>query len=130
MTPHQYAEIQAVAHDLRKFGLMRSANRLEALLGEVNDERPCPVQSNDGVRAIPWGLAEMLYAGYASEGHGSQSLERMADRGGFGRRELGALAVDAYGSMHGGHERPGRLPRWPLLDLYDMARTNLQGSEH
>lgn len=118
MPPHAQAEIEAVARDLETFGMRRNAARLRALLGPLpDDERPCPVQSNDGVRAIPWGLAELLYPAY---GH-DQTLERLAERGGFGRRELGALAVDAYDSMSG-HERPGRLKRWPLLDLYDMAR--------
>jgi hypothetical protein len=92
---------------------------VRSLLGEQpDDERPCPVQSRDGVRAIPWGLAEILYPAY---GH-RQTLERMAERGGFGRMELGALAVDGYDSMGNSGERPGHLPRWPLLDLYDMAR--------
>lgn len=39
--------------------------------------------------AIPWGLAEILYPAY---GH-DQSLERLAERGGFGRGELGQSAA-------------------------------------
>ena len=37
---------------------------------------------------IPWWLAEEAYAYYASRYGTSQSLERLAERGGFGREEL------------------------------------------
>lgn len=121
MTPREQAEIEAVARDLDRFGLKRNAARLRALVGEQpDDERPCPVQDGSHhVRAIPWGLAEILYPAY---GH-NQSLERMAERGGFGRGEIGQLAVDAYGGERAYQSR-GRLERWPLLDLYDMAVRN------
>jgi len=114
MNPSVEAEIESVARELDKYNLRRNAARLRALLGELpDDERPCPIQDDTRRnRAIPWGLAEILYPAY---GH-DQSLERMAERGGFGRKELGMLAVDAYGP------RP-QLKRWPILDLYDMARS-------
>lgn len=115
MTPLEQAEILAVADELDRFSMGRSAGRLRALLRQVDDERPCPIQDREAgtlaLRAIPWGLAEILHPAY---GHG-QTLERLAERGGFGRKELGMLAVDAYGP------RP-RLRRMPLLDLYEMAR--------
>lgn len=122
LPPSVQAELEAVAHELEKFGMRRNANRLRALLGDLpDDERPCPVQSRDDVRAIPWGLAQILYPAY---GH-DQTLERMAERGGFGRMEIGALVVDGYGALGGGGDRgQRRLARWPLLDLYDMARRN------
>ena len=117
LPPRVQAEIEAVARDLEKFAMRRTAVRLRALLGDLpDDERPCPVQDHEAgnqLHAIPWGLAEILYPAY---GHG-QSLERLAERGGFGRGELGMLAADCYG----GRTRP-RLARPPLLDLYDMAR--------
>jgi len=37
---------------------------------------------------IPWWLAEIAWAEYARQGHGSQSCERINQRGGFGRHEL------------------------------------------
>lgn len=119
MSPREQAEILAVAAGLDRFGMTGSAARLRALLGDPSDdERPCLVQDSSGkVSAIPWGLAEILYPAY---GH-TQSLERLHERGGFGRGELGALAVDAYGG-ESALRRAGRLPRWPLLDLYDMAK--------
>jgi hypothetical protein len=83
------------------------------------------MQDNAGsMQAIPWGLAERLYAVYAADGHGSQSLERLAERGGFGRGELGMLAVGTYGSGRGVVR--GYADRMPLLDLYVAAkgRTN------
>lgn len=116
MTPHEQSEILAVAADLDRFEMRRSAKRLRALLTPVDDERPCPIQDRSGqTRAIPWGLAEILYPAY---GHG-QTLDGLAERGGFGRGELGMLAADCYSNPDG--TRP-RLRRMPLLDLYDMAR--------
>lgn len=113
MTPAEQMEVEAVARDLDRFGLKRNAARLRALLGALpDDERPCPVQDDQRrVRAIPWGLAEILYPAYGS----GQSLEELARRGGFGRMELGRLAVDSY------TDKVPRIARWPLLDLYDMA---------
>lgn len=44
---------------------------------------------------IPWWLAEIAYAEYSRRYGCSQSLERMAERGGFGREELLALLSPA-----------------------------------
>lgn len=116
MTPHEQAEILGVAEGLDRFEMKRSSARLRALLAPVEDERPCPIQDHSGqTRAIPWGLAEILYPAYGS----GQTLEELANRGGFERAELGLLAADCYISPDG--RRP-RLRRMPLLDLYDMAR--------
>lgn len=40
--------------------------------------------------SIPWWLAEIAYKAYVKEFGGSsvQTLERLAERGGFGRKEL------------------------------------------
>lgn len=111
-------EIERIAGDVEAFGLTRSAARLRELLGELpDDERPCPIQDSSGqTRAIPWGLAEILYPAY---GHG-QTLERLAQRGGFSRAELGMLAADCYSGTPD-RARP-RLRRMPLLDLYDLTK--------
>lgn len=45
---------------------------------------------------IPWALAEIAYKAYAKDGHGSQSLERLAERGGFGWNELLACLRGSY----------------------------------
>lgn len=37
---------------------------------------------------IPWWLAEIAYKHYVELFGGNQSLERLAERGGFGREEL------------------------------------------
>lgn len=37
---------------------------------------------------IPWWLAEIAYEQYVQEFGDSQSLKRLAERGGFGRKEL------------------------------------------
>lgn len=66
------------------------------------------------MRAIPWGLHEMLWRIYADHGHGDQTAERVAERGGFSRKELGGLAVGLYTG--------GRGRTIPLLDLYRDSR--------
>jgi hypothetical protein len=114
MTPFEQGEIEAVARNLDALSLRSSAARLRALVGTPADpERICPVQDRSKRRpkAIPWGLAEILYPAY---GH-AQTLEQLSTRGGFGWRELGNLAADDYTP-----DRP-RLVRPPLLDLYEMA---------
>jgi len=67
------------------------------------DTRPFPIQAATPYRAktgqvvypkrsfIPWWLAEEAYRHYVNIFGSSQSLERIAKRGGFGRAELLAL---------------------------------------
>lgn len=53
------------------------------------DIRPFPVHElgePDGF--IPWWLAEIAYEAYVKEAGNSQSLQRICERGGFGRKEL------------------------------------------
>ncbi len=63
-------------------------------VSDLDDNRPFPVQREGrGKEActIPWWLAEVVYAGYSAQSPQSaklQSLERMAERGGFGREEV------------------------------------------
>jgi len=65
-----------------------------------DDTRPFPIQAgcsyrNDEGRLIypqksfiPWWLAEEAYKYYRAQYGTQQSLERLAERGGFGREEL------------------------------------------
>jgi hypothetical protein len=59
----------------------------------MNDNRLFPIQGGIEGRqqfapsAIPWWLAEIAYEYYKLRWPG-QTLERIAERGGFGRREL------------------------------------------
>lgn len=65
-----------------------------------NSHRPFPIQAGKPYRdddfgmvysqrsAIPWWLAEVAYKSYKRRYGNSQSLERLAERGGFGRKEL------------------------------------------
>jgi hypothetical protein len=78
---------------------------------EADDCRPFPVQGEyetaDGVRlrrrlpasSIPWWLAEEAYAQYARHYGTSQSIERMAERGGFSRWELLDLLAGGNGML-------------------------------
>lgn len=51
-------------------------------------EKRFPIQHGG---SVPWWAAERAYEGYAAAGHGDQSLERLAQRGGFGVGEFGVL---------------------------------------
>lgn len=64
----------------------------------MDTNRPFPIQGDEGSPGgwIPWWLAEIAYASYVAEGHGDQSLERLAQRGGFGWIELGRLLSGTY----------------------------------
>lgn len=60
----------------------------------MNDNRPFRIQSEYSKwgraesSTIPWWLAEVAYAEYAKRYGTRQSLERLNERGGFGREEL------------------------------------------
>jgi len=66
----------------------------------MDDTRPFPIQAEGYHRddegriihsrssAIPWWLAEIAYEEYSRVYSNGQSLERLAERGGFGRTEL------------------------------------------
>lgn len=63
----------------------------------TNDNRPFPIQGEYSNASpwgkvsrctIPWWLAEEAYKEYSKHYGTSQSLERLAERGGFGRQEL------------------------------------------
>ena len=54
----------------------------------MSDIRPFPIQQGG---TVPWWLAEIAYEHYASLFGRGQSLERLAQRKGFGREELVGL---------------------------------------
>ena len=41
---------------------------------------------------VPWPVAELAYAAYSARHGHDQSLDRLAERGGFGHGEMDALA--------------------------------------
>jgi len=53
--------------------------------------KPFPMQ---GGPSIPWDLAENIYAAYAALFGTAQSIERMAQRGGFGWAEVETIGKD------------------------------------
>lgn len=59
----------------------------------MSDTRQFPIQCEYGKARsfIPWWLAEIAYENYSARYGTRQSLERLAQRGGFGRDELVAL---------------------------------------
>ena len=116
-------DVLAVADEIERLGHPKCAARLRLAAVDGDDpERTAPVQEPSGgeVSRIPWGLHALLWTAY---GH-DQTAERLAERGGFGRAELGWLAVGMYGSAGGErHRRADRnfVRSYPLLDLYRVA---------
>lgn len=73
---------------------------------KTNDSRPFPLQGGSRIEwqypikkvgrsivnyprsTIPWWLAEIAYEVYSKKYGKSQSLDRLAERGGFGREEF------------------------------------------
>jgi len=75
-----------------------------ALAAEKDSGRRFPMQ---GGPSIPWSLAKAIYAGYSSKYGEGQSLERLAERGGFGWAEVeifykenGEIIDAAIGAKH------------------------------
>lgn len=111
-----------IARQLDSLGMRKSAAGIRAAVEVAPDERVAPVQNGGGtvpLSAIPWGLYERLWRIYDDHGHGSQSAERLAERGGFSRSELGMLAIGDYGTQ--GMRSGPRGRTIPLLDLYREA---------
>ena len=80
-------------------------------------ERLAPVQScraaNKPAGTVPWSLHCKAWEAYAAAGHGGQSAERIAERGGFSYREIQCcLAGDYHGDHNGQYpEIEGWKPR-------------------
>lgn len=60
----------------------------------------CPVQREEH-SVLPRELVEEAYREYAAQGHGSQSLERLNERGGFGVGEVLMLLYDRINRLQG-----------------------------
>ena len=61
------------------------------------ENRLFPIQTERGAkphpRQIPWSVAELAYSVYSAK-HKGQSLERLAERGGFGPGEMDVFLPD------------------------------------
>lgn len=116
-------EVLRIADLLESRGIPQIAAMLRLAAVDGDDSaRLAPVQepTRGEVHRIPWGLHELLHTAYRSE----QTAERLAERGGFGRGELGSLSVGMYGTLgRGGQVRAdsGFERSYPLLDLYRIA---------
>ena len=53
---------------------------------------------------IPWDVHLRAWEGYAAAGHGDQSAERVAQRGGFGYREVQCALLGHYNECGPGHD--------------------------
>lgn len=80
--------------------LAREVERLEST--SLSADKPFPMQ--DGP-AIPWSLAERIYEVYTDVCGQDQTLERLAERGGFGWAEIPILRRDYF-------RKHSRFPDW------------------
>lgn len=64
---------------------LASQEEIARLRGIKPAERMFPIQ---GWKSIPWSIAEKAYADYSRRFGKNQSLERLAERGGFGAEEM------------------------------------------
>lgn len=69
--------------------LIDTVKALKAQLEQLKRPRLFPIQS--GAPAVRWELAQKAYTTYADLFGTSQSLERLAERGGFGLEEFSCL---------------------------------------
>ncbi len=61
----------------------------------MSEIRKFPLLGNGAnIGSIPWWVAEQAYMGYASKYGDSQSLKRLAERGGFGIEEMDEFFPD------------------------------------
>ncbi len=88
--------------EAEKRQLLRNLQTTACDIIVLDDTRLFPIQAEGLVRKpkpyrpkasmIPWWLAEIAYRRYCEKyGRDMQSLERIAERGGFGRMELVSL---------------------------------------
>lgn len=91
-------------------------------MGNSDQPKRFPLLSNGSFRRehptwarwIPWAIAEQAYKEYKRCGHGDQSLERVAERGGFCPMEIDTLLAGDY---HG---------KWPRSEPEDCERASGQ----
>jgi len=92
-------------------------------MNHLNDTRPFPIQierGGDG-STIPWWLAEVAYKSYARCFGRDQSLERLAERGGFGRDELVGLIRKEWEKRRKAHDVTGQMNQF-LEELAALLR--------
>ncbi len=58
----------------------------------------------DPVHSIPWSVAADAWQGYKKAGHGSQSLARIAERGGFSAQETACALAGHYNQTDSKHK--------------------------
>lgn len=59
----------------------------------MTEPKTAPVQAESRCR-IPWDVHVRAWQVYAAIGHGSQSAQRIAERGGFGTYEIALLLAE------------------------------------
>lgn len=77
-----------------------------------------PVQGDETHKAagtVPWDVHERAWQAYAAAGHGSQSAARIAERAGFGYREMQCLLAGHY-NVHTCRAKHPPVPDWAPLE--------------
>lgn len=63
---------------------------------------------------VPWHVHLAAWNGYAAAGHGGQSAERIAERGGFSYREIQCAIEGHYNDCFGCKEDHPPVPEWEV----------------
>src|SRR5688572_15470657 len=81
VTPTSAKGREIVENETKMFPILRTYGR------NAEGIKPHPVR-------IPWSVAELAYSGYSAQHGTSQTLERLAERGGFGASEMDEYVPD------------------------------------
>lgn len=99
-----------------------------------DDPRTFPLQ--DGGGRVPWWAAERAYQNYARRYGREQTLERLAQRGGFGVAEFAVLFYDKPVHVHarggpitGDAPHHSRQPDWDRAGIYILRALREIGDE-
>lgn len=91
---HSIYELEAIARQAVENEICYSLliQELEAARAQQSSVKMFPIQSERGAKAhptkIPWAIADLAYSVYSAKYGKEQSLERLAQRGGFGPSEM------------------------------------------
>jgi hypothetical protein len=81
----------------------------------MSEQRRAPVQGDGRIGGrpagtVPWSTHLLAWQGYDAAGHGDQSAERIAQRGGFSYRELQCAIAGHYNELMHGCEKAHPVP--------------------
>lgn len=107
MVPRPYADAHLMQGEIDEYKKKLSAAIEQLAIAQAREVRRFPMQ---GGPSIPWALAEIIYAGYSVLYGKSQSLERLAERGGFSWCEVEVIYNDKDGRSKEAIDKASQTP--------------------